>query len=628
LQCPPPVTSCTEDQKIPVVDENTGKPVMETKTALMNDQTMYTWDGNDHTREIQFNETSETSHDKQFAKTISGSNDIGIGISGSTTVPRPGQELSKKREFKADLSADGKVSIGGETVGSMQLSGSKGLTFAIPAISSFTHEGRSYSFTSAVYASAEGGGLKVAHTILNLIDPSLAGDWWVKQYGRAPDPALNLPFRLREKPPDTAHANLDWWELRTAANDLGDIRHQMRGFFMRNNYQDEATGNYELMSHNPVDGETIRLCARVHNFSLGMATGDFEANFYYQKWDRSLARYKGGLLPIGTAQVATLDSVSTVDGTTMREVCVPWDTTGLSQVDHEECVGSPLHCAVTTGQSCTTSADCPEADIGYRFWVNLDEKDDVKGEIHELEDAQGNEALGGNNSGRWPWTGAIMVSPPELPGAPEATAGPNFVLAAGDLAIKAATGFIEGDTVQLTAGETYALRGHMVSEIPYSGNVWVAFFDGKPREGGKLIALELGRGLRQGDNYAWANWTPDTPGEHELRVYAFHRVSHANRAGSTASRLVSVASAETPTPTPTATPLPSGTFTPLAATSTPTGTPAGGSKDDDGCSLAAGGGSEASGLAIPALLGLFGLALRVFRRRAVCAPESSRQDRT
>lgn len=626
LQCPPPLTSCADDQKIPVVDEDTGKPVMETKTVLMNDQTMYTWDGNEHTQEIQFNATSETTHDKQFAKGFSASANVGIGISGSTLVPIPGEEAAKKREFKADLTAAGGASWGGETVGSMQLSGSKGLTFAIPAISSFTHEGRNYSFTTAVYASAEGGGLKVAHTILDLIDPSMAADWWVKQYGRAPDPALNLPFRLREKPPDTAHANLDWWELRTAANDLSDIRHQMRGFFMRNNYQDEATGNYELMSHNPVDGVTIRLCARVHNFSLGRATGDFDANFYYQKWDRSMAQSVGGLVPIGTAKVASLDSLSTVDGTTMREVCVPWDTTGLSQVsDHEACVGSPLHCAVTTGQSCATSEDCPLADIGYRFWVKLDENDDVKGEIHELNDAQGNEAPGGNNAGRWPWAGAIMVSQPPPPSAPEAPAEPHFVLAVGDLAIKTATGFLEGDAVQLTVGETYALRGHMVSDTPYSGNVWVAFFDGKPREGGKLIALELGRGLRQGDNYAWANWTPDTPGEHELRAYAFHRVSVANRVGGAASRLVRVASAETPTPT--ATPMPSRTFT-LAAPSTPTGTPAGGGKDDDGCSLTTGGGSEASGLASPVLLGLFCLALRVLKRRAVRVLESRRQDRT
>jgi hypothetical protein len=608
LECPPTKPGCADDQKVPVVDEDTGKPVMLTKTALMNDQTMYTWDGNEHTQEIQFNETSEASHDKQFDKGFSASNDIGIGISGSTQVPVPGTDAKKKREFKADLTAAGGASWGGDTVGSMQLSGSKGLTFTIPPISSFSHEGRSYSFTTAVYASADGGELKVAHTILDLI--SAPEDWWVKQYGRAPDPALNLPFRFREMPPDPAHANLDWWELRTQEDDPDDIRHRMRGFFMRNNYTDKATGDYELISHNPVDGDTIRLCARVHNFSLGRATGNFEANFYYRAWDNGSAAYAGELVPIGTATVENLDSLSTADGITMREVCVPWDTTGLSQVsDHEACVGSPLHCAVTTEQSCTTSADCPLTDIGYRFWVKLDEKDDVKGEIHELKDAKGREVPASNNSGYWPWKQAVPVLPPEeeassAAGTLDTGLDLNFWLSEGDIAIKAVTGFLEGGAVELTAGETYGLRAHMVSENSYSGNVWVAFFDGKPREGGKLIALEVAHGVRKGDNYAWADWAPQTPGEHELRAYAFHRVSVANRVGGTTSRLVTVVEAETPTPTPTPTPL-------------PTSTPAAGWREGgDGCSLSSGGGgSEVSGPATLVLLGIFWLAVRGFTRR-------------
>ncbi len=560
-----------DDKGNPEIDPDTGKPIMEEVTAVMNDEIVYAWDGNDHTQEIKFNTVSGTSHQKEFMSTIGGSGDVGIGIDNKVKAPIPGGNYVEYT-FTADLSVDGKYSWGDETVASTLLSDSTGLTFTIPSISAWDQRAATYSFTTAVYASTGQGGLRVAHTIIDLT--SAPRDWWVKQYGRAPDPALNLPFRFTHHDPDVEHHDLEWWELKTAENDPYDLRHQMRGFVMRNDYQDPVTGNYELISGNPVDGKTVRLCARVHNFSLGQPTGNFDASFYYYGWNSQTGKAVDprtgveGYNPVwvGNATVASLDGLSTPNATTWREVCVPWDTSGLSQV---------------------------AANSGYRFLVNLDEADVVKNEIHELKDAQGHEALGGNNSGRWPWINAVAVNKPEVASAPPPQGIP---LSQGDIAIQGATGFLEGDAVELKAGETYALRGHMVSETPYSGNVWVAFFDGKPREGGKLIALEIGRGLQEGDNYIWARWTPKTPGEHELRAYAFHKVSAANREGTTASRLVTVVQAETPTPTPT----------PLA--------PAG--EDDDSCSLATGRGSRLSGAAGLVLLGFVCVAVRVLKRRS------------
>ena len=583
-----------DDQGNPILDED-GNPVMKEVTGLLTDQIVYTWDGNHHSQDMEFNRTDKTSHQEEFMNTISDSVDIGAGLSSKVKVPVPGVPLSFSLEVKGDVSFNHESSWGGETVGSTELSNSTGVKFEMPAISGFSQLDRNYSIASAVYASTNGGGLKVAHTIVGLI--SNPRDWWVKQYGRAPDPALNLPSLFKQNDPDSQHANLNWWELKTQENDTEDTRHKMRGFFMRNNYTSDVSGEYELFSGNPVDGETVRLCARVYNFSLGQATGNFAAAFYYYGWDTQTAKQvdvqtgdaTDTLVLIGKAPVVSLDSLSTANGTTMREVCVPWDTTGLSRVFS------------------TT--------IGYRFLVNIDEADVVKGEVHELKDAQGNEVPGGNNSGRWPWANAIFVdSPPEASSAArrlrlvngvlqDTSLDVNFWLSEGDIAIKGARGFLEGEAMQVAAGETYGLRAHIVSETPYSGNVWVGFFEGKPREGGKLIALELTRGLRQGDNYVWAHWTPKTSGEHELRAYAFHRVSQANREGGTTSRLVTVEQAATPTPTP----LP---------TATPTGTPAGGG-GDDGCSLIAGGkGSEVSGSASLVLLGLVWLAVRGFTRRS------------
>jgi hypothetical protein len=496
-------------------------------------------------------------------------------LSSKIKIPEPGVPLSFSLEGKAKLSASGYTSSGGETMGSTEMSKSSGVTLEIPPIIGFSQEGRSYSFETAVYSSTNGGGPKVAHTIVGLTDE--ASDWWVKQYGRAPDPALNLPFLFRQKDPDSQHSNLNWWELKTADNDDFDTRHQMRGFFMRYNERDEATGEYELFNGNPVDGDVVRLCARVYNFSLGQATGVFGADFYYYGWDKRVGKQvdpKTGeevsqAIRIGKAIVPGLDSLSTPDGTTMREVCVAWDTTGLSVVANP--------------------------DIRYRFLVNLDENDDVKGEIHELRDAQGNEAPAGNNSGRWPWSDGILVEPPEMPTAAEhalrlvdgvledTSLDVNFWLAEGDLAVETAAGFLGGEPVIVGAGEDCRIRARIVSDSSYSGNVWVVFFDGKPKEGGKPIGFTLVRGLREGDNYAWTHWTPEEPGEHEVRVYAFHRVSQANREGGTTWRMATVMSA-------------------------PDGSGGGG----DGCYLT---GGTAYGSASLLLFGFFWLGMRAWQKR-------------
>jgi hypothetical protein len=567
-----------DNQGLPILDDD-GNPVMKTVTGeLMAEEIVYTWDGNRHSLEMQFSKTDQTSHQTNFSSTLTGSADIGVGFSSRTKVPLPDVPLSFSLDVKGDFSANGKYSWGGGTLGSMQMSKSSGVTLEIPAIIGFSQEDRSYSFTSAVYASTSQGGLKVAHSVVGLIDHPQ--DWWVKQYGRAPDPALNLPFRFRQRDPDPQHSNLNWWELKTAENDFDDTRHQMRGFFMRYNEIDQVTGEYELFAGAPVDGEIVRLCARVHNFSLGQATGDFDADFYYYAWntqtgkavDRQTGEEVYELVWIGSTRVASLDRLSNPYGVNMREVCVPWDTTNLSQV--------------------------ADPNIGYRLLVNLDETDEIKGEIHELKDSQGNEAPGGNNSGRWPWSGAIMISSDEepTPAAPglelvdgaleESSLDVSFRLSEGGIEIQTAAGFLEGEPLILGAGEPSLLRAHIVSESSYSGHVWVAFFDGNPRQGGKLIALEHQRGLRQGDNYVWARWTPETAGEHEVRAFAFHRLSHANREGGTTSRPVTVASA-----------------------------PDAGGGDDDGCATATRRNGSISGPAALVLVGFAWLVATAFSRR-------------
>ena len=65
----------------------------------------------------------------------------------------------------------------------------------------------------------------------------------------------------------------------------------------------------------------------------------------------------------------------------MKEVCVPWDTTGLGNKPYT-----------------------------YRFYVTVDPDDDVKNEIHEWKDSQGKQLTHGNNEGYWPWGSGIAIA--------------------------------------------------------------------------------------------------------------------------------------------------------------------------------------------------------------------------
>lgn len=321
-----------------------------------------------------------------------------------------------------------------------------------------------------------------------------AADWWRKQYGRKPDPALNLPnkFIWRERGADGQM--YEHWLLKNVDD---DSRKYMSGFYITKNERDPITGNYEHVDESLQDGEPVRLCARVYNYSLSKPTGRFQVKFYYIPWNHEEARAVGDpqSQPAMTTYVSNLIGIQTQSDTeTSRvEVCVPFDTTGLSHTS--------------------------DPAVGYRFLVNLDEPDAVD-EIHELNDEEGNELAHCNNSGMWPWDEAVMVHSISAKDRdddyyPDDT---DVWMEPGSLAVETDDGLIEEDGAELVAGRTYRLRVRVHAADLHNDHHHVLFYEDEPEVEDMVISVRRTMGLRQGHNYIWASWKPLEPGEYLLHA--------------------------------------------------------------------------------------------------------------
>jgi hypothetical protein len=484
---------------------------MKTVTAVMNwpggQAPTYYWDGNPTTLQLEFAKEEGYEGTKSHESTLNESLDISTGFSGHVgMLMRVGVEV--------DLNFNSSQTWGGSTVGTTTDSTAKGVEMEKPVGSA---AGMAYAFTSAVY-SAKDGTFKVAHAV----DPkgsSQGAETWQRQYGRAPDLALNLPFRFEWHEKDIDHPT-EWWSLTT-----DDSRTRMRGFFLRHGTPDPVTGKNELLAGSPVDGEPVQLCARVYNFSFVDAPA-FPVHFYYQLWNTQFEEPVTGeelWQPGMVAQVTGLDSVIKGGGTPMREVCVPWDTTGLSNVASQF--------------------------YGYRFIVKLD-KDNVVPEIHESRDAQGGELKGGNNEGTYPWSGAIMVSPPRAAAAALTEVAPDHstvTVPEGALAVKSTDG-IRSVNLHLIKGKRYATRVHLMSDSQELANRILLAYDGNPTEGGKVIATRMLRGFVQGENYHWVDFTPKQVGTHDLWVHVLPPEGVPDSTSLWAVLHVDVAAAQPPEP--------------------------------------------------------------------------------
>ena len=474
---------------------------------LMNKPITYEWSGNASSLIVSWSEEAGREESKSYTHSLSMSSEITAGISAEAEF------------FDAGIKESASVSFGLTEGTSLQTaftekvtnSKSRGLTINIPSQPNFV---AGYAFQPCVYVDSSG-----IFKVTFATDP-LGGensDWWRKQYGKKPDPALNLPFRfvLRKE------GDEEYWELQTDDS----IRLQMRGFVVKKYEENPKTGKHDILGLAVKDGEKVLLCAKVYNFSLFQPTGQFKVSFY------GVPIYHGEEVgekfKIGETTVS-LDPIVREEGNTYdypenyewcKEVSVVWDTTGYS---HKEVT------IMENGKSvkkyiCT-----------YRFYVILDEDNQVD-EIHEWKDANGNKLLHGNNEGYWPWGKSFVVLAPGF----QDTGENDIYLSDESLEIKTENGWQNGKgstiekVINVYTGNTYRLRVTIYSVNPHPFCQHVIFYDGDPENNGKIIGVRKIYGVNSGENYVWINWKPENEGIHKLWVKVTEDVHDINKDNAT-----------------------------------------------------------------------------------------------
>ena len=438
-------------------------------TDIMNEGAMRCWDGDEQDIDVEWTDTAGSGSAKTYNHTLSESVDITIGNSAKVSLIEGSAEV----KTSVKLGLHNKNSWGGSTTEDTTNSESTGIYIHIPE---GTGSEQAYAFKSAIYVSSGGGAFKVAHAT-DPLGSALGAGWWRTQYGRKPDPALNLPNRfVWVKPPEDPTG---YWTLVEE-----DKRKRMRGFFLRDSKKNKVSGEYNLLGEMLTDGDVVNVCARVYNFSLSQPTGDFDIRFEYVPFNTVLHK------EVDVPRTTIVSYSIHLGPMEMKECCHPWDTTGLSEMSEGD---------------------------AYRLYVTLDPDNKVKDEIHEWKDAQGNLLAHGNNEGYWPWLNGIMIAKPES-NAMMALSDVDISMHDVSLAIKMDSEIVSQGPVLLTVGEHYMLRAHIVCDNHHPHYRYALFYDGDPDQGGELIASKVVRGVVSGDNYIWAEWTPKKSGNYELWV--------------------------------------------------------------------------------------------------------------
>lgn len=445
---------------------------------------------------MTWTDTAGSGQTKSYNKTLSENLDVTIGQSAKGSVEGIG---GVKEEWHLHVNFHNSNSWGGSETEEDTNSESKGIYIHVPE---GTGADKAYAFKSAVYVSSGGGPFKVAHAV-DPVGSDLGEGWWRSQYGRRPDPALNLPNRFEwnfNKEDVTGY-----WTLAEEKT-----RKQMRGFFLRKNQPDPVSGAYELLGETLTDGDKVRLCARVYNFSLSQPSGDFDVQFEYVVFDNEMNEEVGERVLIDTTRInlAPLE---------MKEAQVVWDTKGLSNT-------------LVDGKACNH----------YRFYVTVDPENEVTPEIHEWKDAKGNKLAHGNNEGYWPWSGAVVVAVNEDQAA--AAQSPLGVsMDTASLGVKTSSGIETDDIVFLELNKRYALRTHIRSDDRRPHYRMAFFYDTTTQGGQRLIASEVVHGLSGEDTYVWTEWkTPREAGAHELLVSVHEDSDDGNPGDATDSLAVFV----------------------------------------------------------------------------------------
>lgn len=402
---------------------------------------------------LQYREGSETGTRFEYEHSLSESLDLHYGYKSKVEFGGHYQCW----DVEVDVNFSNSNSWGGAAVENNQTSSTRSITLRMP---SFTTQ-KEYDFAPVFYATTDGT-VKATHAVALLAGPSPS--WWRDTYKGA-DPALNLP--LTYSSPDGG----DTWEF--TPDDIPE-HNKIRGFFVTDKDPNPVTGEYDVLSSNPVEDDVVRLRTRVYNYSIGSRASGISVDFSGVEVNPATGDEIGDPRPIGKTTTA-------VDPQGHRFAEVLWNTAGW-------------------GPSQGNIAR-------YRIYVTLDGAGQIE-ETHELGSAAD------NNRGWYP--AAVQR---------KTSAGAAFaaeVSLGGDaVAVRDAAGTLQSQGVVVAElGRMSRIRVRVDSSMDSDSHriIYISEKDpGAPAEAARVVAAAIVRGLDSArGSYVWVPWLPRTSGQREI----------------------------------------------------------------------------------------------------------------
>ena len=386
---------------------------------------------------------------------------------------------------------------------------------------------------ATAYYTDPAGVYRAAHAV-DLLASSEAAPEWKQYYGGRPDPALNLPGRMVMTYSQVDKAN-DIPNWNTSAS-----RQQIRGFFVLN--PDAAHGGQSdslaagAPAYQPVDGDTLQLQVRVHNYSLDTAATGVPVEFWAVARDAADENNVGSPTRLGAVTLGTIPALGWVPANFL------WDTSGKAPF------GAQLYriFVIVARNDPSLGAADPWNDVVHAWADRYDDPATVDGtpsgdRLTDPFTGQYETLEAGQNKQGW---GEVTLFPrPQAP-APLGAAAPSRTeaglgfgsggvrvtpprarLAAGPGAAAAAAG-----PTGPTAGSVQEVRVHLAAGATAEGNsvchnnnnsATLRVYDGAPEQGGRLVGMKRVTGLAgSGPAGRWVTlpWTPAEAGRRQLVV--------------------------------------------------------------------------------------------------------------
>ncbi len=475
------------------------------------------YNGNSSTVSLQLDHTTGSGNSTDYTNKLHGDLDVNVSYTNTTMFEGTGLKVSGS----SDTDIHGGSDWGHLNTSENSTTDSTGITINSPQGNSEN----SYPYYPIFYDTTSGA-LKVAYAVGGLDQQSTGTNFWVDNYGGAPDPALNLPYRF-----DATYSENNFFNGWMPDNTI--LRKRMKGFAVRKSALDPKFGGYDLLGSNPQDGDTVLLDARVYNYSLSATPATFTVQFSIIPYDGpgdneicpgmpSNLKKGGHVCPVkyrtpigqGSAQPGGGSLVFSLNARENAQAYLMWNTKGSGPKSAGANAYRVYVDLVPNNNNVLNPLERPCTSLPCEVSFNSPNEKDVDG---------------GQNKEGW---GLISVAAPK----------PNLLGASETNAIATPTsGSLSADSPSAlqTLNSTSATAAAAPSAVAYlheplhmritafSNAVstiygYVTIYDGKPgARGTTTIAGKILLGLQPDGSSAWFDWTPRTIGPHHLYAVTF-----------------------------------------------------------------------------------------------------------